>query len=245
MGRLLILIALLLIGIVGAYWLKKKIEEEGRGFLIKAALIGAAVILLLLAATGRVHWLGAILAALLAGLRSLAPLLLRHLPLTQIWRYFSGAGKTSTGNASTVKTDILSMQLDHDSGELTGEVLSGPFAGQSLGQMEPDQLRELLRFCLQQDQESAQLLQAYLQRRFGKSFDDGQAGAEQAHQPDTSGAMGEAEALAILGLEKGADKQAIVQAHRRLIQKLHPDRGGSEYLAAKLNQAKDILLAAL
>ena len=51
--------------------------------------------------------------------------------------------------------------------------------------------------------------------------------------------MSEEEAYEILGLEKPSSKSEISKAHKRLIQKLHPDRGGSDYLAAKINAAKD------
>jgi curved DNA-binding protein CbpA len=50
-------------------------------------------------------------------------------------------------------------------------------------------------------------------------------------------------ALEVLGLEEGASEEDIIQAHRRLIQKCHPDKGGSEYLAVQLNKAKDILIS--
>ena len=60
--------------------------------------------------------------------------------------------------------------------------------------------------------------------------------------PASKGSMARAEALEILGLETGATKEQIIDAHRRLIQKRHPDRGGSSYLAARINQAKDLLI---
>jgi DnaJ-class molecular chaperone len=55
--------------------------------------------------------------------------------------------------------------------------------------------------------------------------------------------MSREEALSILGLKADAGREDIIAAHRRLMQKVHPDRGGSDYMAAQINKAKDILLA--
>ena len=60
--------------------------------------------------------------------------------------------------------------------------------------------------------------------------------------PGRRGAMSRAEALKVLGLEEGASEEQIRAAHRRLILQIHPDKGGTSYLAAKINEAKDVLL---
>lgn len=57
--------------------------------------------------------------------------------------------------------------------------------------------------------------------------------------------MTEALALEILGLQPGDDRKAVTEAHRRLMQKLHPDRGGSDYLAKRINEARDYLISRL
>lgn len=67
-------------------------------------------------------------------------------------------------------------------------------------------------------------------------------GVSAAKKVAPSGPMTHTEALAILGLEEGAERDAIVQAHRQLMQRLHPDRGGNHYLASQLNRAKELLL---
>jgi hypothetical protein len=137
-----------------------------------------------------------------------------------------------------VETALLRMQLAHDSGELQGEVLKGQYEGWRLAEMDRQQLEELLAYCRSEDDESAQLLDSYLQQRFAGEAPFGQGQAK----PDHSGAMNRSEALAVLGLGEDASEEDIIAAHRKLIQKLHPDRGGNDYLAAKINAAKDFLL---
>ena len=133
------------------------------------------------------------------------------------------------------------MTMNHDSGEINGEVLAGQFKGRALNQLEFEELLQLLQEC-HDDDESVSLLQAYLDRVYGESWQ--QQGGEQGQRQNTSdsGKMSREEALQVLGLSSNPSEQEIVQAHRRLMQHLHPDRGGSAYLAAKINLAKEILL---
>jgi len=233
--RLLLLLAVVAV----VYLLFRRIQglppHRRRSEYIKLGLGVALVIAIGLALTGRMHWIGVAFTGLLVALRQLAPVLVRLFPLVAARR--AGAGPAQ-GQTSTVATELLRMQLDHDSGALEGEVLKGSYAGWRLGEMDRRQLAELLDYCKRKDAESVQLLEAYLQQRFpGDSGFHEEAPGRQAPE-----GMSREEALAVLGLAAGAGREQIIDAHRKLMQKLHPDRGGSDYLAAKINQAKDLLL---
>jgi len=191
----------------------------------------------LLAVAGKMHWLGAAITGLLVVLRQALPLLLRFVPLLGSLR----SGASASPGQSTVSTRILRMHLDHETGALSGEVLDGRFRDWTLDEMNREQLEELLAYCRDEDAESLQLLEGYLEQRFGRD-EAGSGGASGDAPPPPPGGMTRQEALDILGLDDSADRDAIVAAHRKLMQKLHPDRGGSDYLAAKINQAKDLLL---
>ena len=151
-----------------------------------------------------------------------------------------------------VETDLLRMRLDRESGDVSGAVKTGPFAGRDLGSLARHDLLDLLAEAQRIDTQSASLLEAYLDRRFPdwrEPAAGGGSGGGWGGQRDgsrgagsTSGDMDEAEALQILGLEPGAAPEEIRQAHRRLMAKLHPDSGGSNFLAMQINRAKDLLL---
>ncbi|MBP7001140.1 molecular chaperone DnaJ [Amaricoccus sp.] len=136
------------------------------------------------------------------------------------------------GQTSEARTDALAMSLDHDTGEMDGEVLAGRFSGRMLSQMSADELQALAQ-ALEDDPDSLGLLLAYLDRRRG-----GGAGTE---APAAEGPMTRAEALRILGLAPGASLDEIRAAHRRLMKRVHPDLGGSDALAAMINAAKACL----
>ncbi len=138
---------------------------------------------------------------------------------------------------ATVRTTTLVMRLDPTTGTLDGEVLQGRYRGRRLTRLTLTQLVDLLAHCRREDPESEPLLEAFLDRRHpGWREDDGGAAA------GGDGPMTDARAYEILGLEPGADEAAIKAAHRRLMANLHPDRGGSTYLAAQINEARAHLL---
>jgi len=212
--------------------------HKRRAEFIKLGLAAAVVVVVALTLTGRMHWIGIAFTGLLVAFRQLMPTLIRMFPMIAASRAAGTAGK---GQSSTVETALLRMQLDHDSGDLQGEVLKGNFAGWFLKEMNREQLQELLDYCRREDQDSAQLLDSYLQQRFAGERPFGQGDGANPGSTDSNG-MSRKEALSILGLAEDASNEDIVAAHRKLMQKLHPDRGGNDYLAAKINQAKDFLL---
>ncbi len=182
------------------------------------------------------------------GLRAWALLALPFLlPILMNWRAvrarLRAARGPSPGQASEVETRFLRMTLDHDSGVMTGHVKEGRFAGRALEDLELDDMIALWAECRAEDAQSAAVLEAYLDRTQGEAWREAAAGSGGgARGPGAAGAMSREEASEILGLEPGASRAAVHDAHRRLMQKVHPDHGGSNYLAAKINQAKALLL---
>jgi hypothetical protein len=164
------------------------------------------------------------------------------------------------GQSSTVTTEYLRMTLDHDTGTMTGTILRGQFAGLRIEEMGVGDLLALLRECRAADEESARLVEAYLDRLHPDWRDELASGGPTGSGGANSGAAGPGrgaggtrsasgnmsvdEAYAILGLARGATPDQIKEAHRRLMVKLHPDHGGSDYLATQINRARDVLLRA-
>jgi len=207
-------------------------SRPARGLKVTGIVIAVAAVATL-AISGR-------LAAILMPVAMLMPLLIRVRSLLD--RYRPPAG----GQTSTVATAFLRMTLDHDTGSMEGTILRGRFAGMRLDELGPADLLALLRECRAEDEEGARLLEAYLDRVRPDWRDElaGErtAGTGRGNARSTSGDMSVEEAYAILGLSPGADADAIKEAHRRLMVKLHPDHGGSDYLATKINRARDVLL---
>ena len=219
-------------------WYKRVPKSKQRQFRNKALLIGGGIVVLFALITGKLH-------PLFAALAALVPLAYRAIGLFQTFntirgfthRMKAGASPGPTpGQTSGVETAFLRMRLDHDTGEMDGTVLRGRFKGRALRDLALAHALELLDEC-QSDRQSMAVLEAYLDRVH-------EGWREHRRPPPRASAdgMSRDEAHAVLGLGPDATRDEIVEAHRRLIQRLHPDRGGSDYLAAKLNAAKDLLL---
>lgn len=235
-----------------AYYLVKSINrrftltprQQRVLFFIVAALLVIGVLILM----GRlpVHFIIAPLGAVVAFALRFLPTLLRLAPFLSMFksRMAGAAGGKRAGNQSSkIRTEYLAMKLRHETGDLEGTVLKGQFANQPLSSLNLQQLLALRSEC-QEDADSLQVLEAYLDRVHGQWRE--QAGASgQQYAPDSDSAMTRELALEILGLEGEPDKQTIIKAHRSLMQKMHPDRGGSGYLAQKVNAAKDFLVKKL
>lgn len=158
------------------------------------------------------------------------------------WRNVgSGAGGPAVTRA---RSGLLEMELDHASGAIEGTVLAGDFAGRRLSELRQPELFALLRACRVQDAEGARLLEAYLDRRLAgwRAAEEGDGDARGGSGGRLAGAMTEDEAYEVLGLGKDATREDIARAHRALMKKLHPDQGGTTSLAARVNEAKDVLM---
>lgn len=230
MPKLLVLIA----AIVGLwYWWtyqKNLASDKRRPFLWKSGFWLILSIAIYLVVTGRMHWLGAGIAALVPILRTILIWGGRAGPLLRLF----GCFKTTP---SQFRSQFLVVTINFSSGSIDGEIISGDFSGKKLAELSEAELKQLLEQYKTLDKESYILLQAYLIRSGSSS---GQSYQQYNHSNISE--LSTNEAYEILGLPNTATKDEIVKAHKRLMQRMHPDRGGSDYLAAKINAAKDLLI---
>ena len=236
MIRILFVVAIAVFAITLLWRVQQLPPHQRRAGVVQLILMLAVVLVVWLTVTGRMHWVGAALTGAFVFLRQTLPWVLRALPFLQRWRQSQSSGS----GQSSIQTSFLSATLDHETGNISGEVISGLHEGWRLDDLSTEQLEGLLAQYSSDDQESAELLRAYLAQR--NDWEDQEA-EQRSQQAQAEQAMSSrAEALATLGLDDTASEEDIIAAHRSLIQKLHPDRGGNDYLAAKINQAKDFLL---
>jgi len=221
-----VLLLLALLGL-GQLFVNTNPRTLARSIKVMGLVLGS-ILVLLAVVSGR--------AAMVA---SLAPVLAA---IGMIWRRTqhrrAATAGPASGQTSDVQTRYFRMVLDHDSGMISGEVTAGHFAGRTLSDLSLADLVELRRECAG-DAQSVSVLEAYLDRihpDWRQQREQEQAGG------GARGGMTKDEARAILGVGPEATADEIRDAHRELMQRLHPDRGGSTYLAAQINRARDLLL---
>ncbi|MEM9473296.1 MAG: DnaJ domain-containing protein [Pseudomonadota bacterium] len=164
------------------------------------------------------------------------PLFLFGLFLLGAQRGFNRTSK-SPGQKSSVRTSVLDMWLNHDDGSMDGTVLTGQHTGRQLSELGLAELLQLLGECVSAGDQSEALLMAYLDRVHPQWREQaGSAGGNSG-----AGSMSREDALDVLGLKEGASEKEIRSAYRRMMKKHHPDNGGSAYLAARINEANDVL----
>lgn len=228
---MLLVLALVVYTVYRLRWLS---PEQKKRYLKLAAITGIVALLAVLTLTGKLNWLVAGIGALFALLPKVARLLIGAWP--RIMPYFN---RYRQNRHSSMQTPFIRLQVDLMTGALQGEVLQGHYKGEKLQLMSMAQLLSLLDECRDADEKSALLLMSYLDRAHeGWSGD-----REEAFKPSATGTrMSQQQARDILGVSESSSKKDINKAHKRLMQKLHPDRGGSDYLAQQINQARDVLL---
>lgn len=235
MIRVLLAIAAAAIAIYYLWRVRSMPPHKQRSGYIKFLLGLMIALVVVLTLTGRMHWVGAAITGAFVFLRQILPWIIRALPFLNKLR----EQNTQSGESS-IQTNHLSATLDHGSGHIDGEIIEGPHKGWLLSELSIMQLEDLLTHYQTEDEESAELLEAYIDQRRQQA--DQNTEQQRTANRAASDQSARAEALAILGLDEGSTEEEVVSAHRSLIQKLHPDRGGNDFLAAKINQAKDILL---
>ncbi|MFV0279512.1 MAG: DnaJ domain-containing protein [Rhodoblastus sp.] len=233
MPQLILAIAIL----IGAYWLLRLFARTP-----------PAVLARWIRGVGGVSAMGAGLFLLLRGafpaagvIAAIGALLLGQGRFPKDWS-FGGAKRPGV---SRVRSAMIEMELDHATGAMTGTVLAGAQEGRSLDLLTRAACEDLYRQCLGDDPDGARLLESYLDRRFAgwRQAGEGEADARTGRAGGRRGAaMSEDEAYEVLGLKKGASREDVSRAHRMLMKKLHPDQGGTTDLAARVNEAKDILM---
>ena len=256
MSYLLLGLGLLVLGYLAIGWFARaqptQILDSG-----KWVLAGFGVLIAIaLIATGRFSLLWAAAIGIL-------PWISRVRMVRNLWKAARGP---SQGKTSNISTRFFEMTLDHDSGQMDGRIKEGPFVGRMLSELDAGERLDLAREVAREDAQSMRILEAYLDRTQGTDWrqafggDDGdrsgryEGGFGDSGNQDAGGGggggggrgagggMDRAEAYRVLGLAPGASDAEVREAHKRLMKVVHPDVGGSDYMASKVNEAKRVLL---
>ena len=227
-------------------WLKTSgSSTNSKGLYIAGITLVASFIILI--GSGRMHWIPAAGALVLPLLGRLLAFIRTASFLSNLFGTFTNfRARNPTNNShfdtqskvndTKTETSELAMQLDHNSGEITGHIKIEPYKDRSIDSLSDEEIIDF--YNVLNDRESQQLLSAYIER----SRPNLSTNQQKNNTESGSDEINKARALEILGIDKDASKEDIIKAHRRLMQRLHPDRGGSSYIAAEINEAKRILL---
>ena len=246
---LVALIAVVIIGYITVGYIQTLKQEQRKKAGAKAGLLAFIAGLILLTVTGKLYILAALGTGLIVLAKRLFPFL-RYFPLFQgLFQKVKAKKSAGSSKHSTVETSLLKMTLDHESGEIDGELLDTVSEGKFLSEFELPDLISLYIVAGKQYPDSTEILATYLDRKYGTDWREAanaengsQKSGQQSSARDNS-EMTVIEAYEVLGLDNKATEEEIIAAHRKLMLKLHPDKGGSNYLATKINQAKDLLVS--
>jgi len=238
-------ILVVLIGYITVRYIRALKPTQRKKAVAIATVVALIAILILLTITGKLYVLAALGTGLLIFAKRLFPLL-RYFPfLKGLYQNAKATQNSGSSQHSTVETSLLKMTLDHESGNLDGELLATNSKGKYLSELSLSELISLYDLADKKYPDSIEVLAAYLDRNYDSDWREAaNAGNDSGEsEQNDSGEMTESEAYAVLGLDNNATEEEVLAAHRKLMLKLHPDRGGSNYLAAKINQAKDLLVS--
>lgn len=239
MTRFFIIIAVGLAGYLIYRLYAKQMLQKGKSGQIQLALIAIGLLFIAMAAMLRAPAFFALIGAALTQAMRVAPLLIRYAP----W-LAKAVGLELPGMASsTMRTSSLLLTMDSQSGRINGTVLQGSFIGKLLSELSTDELRRFYQDCEQRDPEALRLLQTYISRE--RKDWSGSSYQQSSNTAPINEELSVREACDILGVKDDANKKMILDAYRILMRQLHPDKGGSNYLAAKVNAAKELLLKKL
>ena len=238
---LLLLVIVLAIFYLPAYLRMPKKKRQRLNWVLLAGILS---LIILRYASGIFALIIPLVAALIAGIMRLLPILIRYAPLLQrlwfTWRRQRNTSDSYRSAHSVIETRYLRLHIDTNGRLISGQVISGRFASRSLQSLSKSELQQLLNECAD-DKQSIDLLRQILKQQSASSSYYRHR-AESNRQTSSTGKMSVKQAYKVLGLTPKATRQEIIAAHRRLIQKAHPDRGGSAELAAQINEARDVLL---
>ncbi len=242
------LLALLLLPIMAYYFVKsisQRFSLSAQQNRLLFFLVVSLLVIAVLIAIGRLpaQFILAPIGVAATFLLRMLPTLLRFLPMWHLFRSRAASAKSAkSGQISTIRTEFFEMELRHDDGSMDGKVLRGHFVEKRLSALELQELLALYQEC-RVDADSNQVLEAFIDRNFSEWRDQAETQShDEAVTVSDESVMTKSLALEILGLDEAAGREQVSKAHKSLMQKMHPDRGGSDYLAKKINAAKDFLL---